>query len=107
MAAVTKAGIAVWNELRRNKKFRLGHSMTDSTYGGPGCVPTLLTQAQAEEFRRSTVTAARPEWVERYYSARLENLDAVAFALPVYTRAELPAYDGDGERDLSGAAASG
>ncbi|KAF9026159.1 hypothetical protein BDZ89DRAFT_46472 [Hymenopellis radicata] len=39
-AAVTKAGIAVWNELRRNKKFRLQHSMTDRPTAAQDASPT-------------------------------------------------------------------
>lgn len=99
LLAITKPGLAIWNEMRRNKKAR---ATTDRAYGGPGC---LISPLQMDKFRlsRTAEPVDRPEWVELYYSDRLENLDAVAFSLPDYNMhgrsSELPMY-GEIGRDV-------
>ena len=69
--------------------------ITDRTYGGPGTIPSFLSEQQLAHLRTlMDANTHRPAWMEQYFSARCGVLDAIAFNLPDYDsrRDTLPVY---------------
>ena len=92
--AATKPGIELSNIMRRKASSKNYPVMTDRTYGGPGTIPSFLSDQQLAHLRALTDNTHRPAWTERYFSARCGVLDAIAFSMPEYDsrRDTLPVY---------------